>query len=241
MRRYLFNTLSGIVTLYVVFLLLFYGAKGIGGAALETGDSLEGLVVGYTIWMLAIFAFQNMAWGVSNEAMVGTLEQLYLSRAGFAWVNASVMAASALTNLVLIGAVTVLMMATTGQWLNLDLISIIPVALLTISAGYGVGFAMAGLALVFKRIQSAFQILTFGFIGCLAVPLDRFPWAKFLPLALGNKLLRAVMVDGQRLWELPAGDVALAAAVGLGYFLLGLAAFAYLLKVARDQGLMGQY
>lgn len=241
MKRYLFNTISGLITMYIVFLLLFYGAKAIGGPAFQTGGSLEGMVVGYTVWLLALVAYQDQAWTISMEAEIGTLEQLYLTPAGFSWVMGSFAVARLLMNLVIVGVIMLVMMASTGTWLTLDLLSIIPLFIITVMAPYGFGFMMAGLALVFKRIQNSFQILQFVFVAFLVAPIDRFPWMKALPLTMGNNLLQRVMVDGQRLWDIPVADLAVAAGVSLAYLIVGLVAFAYAVKVARDRGLMGHY
>ncbi len=241
LRRYMFNAVSGLITMCIIFLLLFFGAKAVGGSAFQTGGGLEGIVVGYMVWIFAISSYQDLAFGISSEAETGTLEQLYLSPFGFAWVNASLTIARFVINLVLVAVVLVFSMAVSGRWLRFDFISLAPVVLLTVAAPYGIGFILGGLALIFKRIQNAFQILTFGLIAFVALPVDRFPWAKFLPLALGNDLLRKIMADGARLWELPLGDLLLAAAVGLGYFLLGLAGFVWCARIARDRGLLGQY
>ena len=53
LKRYSFNTISGIITIYLVFLLIFYGVKALGGA--NFGDTLEGIVVGFMVWTFAIF------------------------------------------------------------------------------------------------------------------------------------------------------------------------------------------
>lgn len=241
MKRYLFNAVTGLLTMYILFLMLFLGARFVGGGALQMGGSLEGLVVGYLVWMMALVAYQDLAYNVASEAEMGTLEQLYLSPAGFAWVNGSFLVARFLVNLIMVGVILLLMMLTTGKWLHVDLVSLLPLAIVTVAAAYGFGFLMAGLALVFKRIQNAFQILQFIFIAFIIVPIGRYAWIKFLPLALGNDLLRRVMVDGTRLWQLPAADLGLALAVGLAYFLAGLAAFGYCVRVARDRGMLGQY
>lgn len=239
-RRYLFNSVVGMVTLYLVFLLLFYGAKFIG-AGIGASETLEGMVVGYIVWMLAILTYQDPAWGISMEAEMGTLEQLCLSPAGFAWVNASFMIARLAVNMIFLAVIIVVAMLTTGRWLNLDLFSLLPLLLITVAGPYGFGFAMAGLALVFKRIQSVFQILQFVFVACVAVPVTQFAWAKYVPLALGTRLIRQVMAEGAKLWELPAADILTATLVGLGYLVLGLGFFGYCIRVARDKGLLGQY
>ncbi|MEW6032121.1 MAG: ABC transporter permease [Bacillota bacterium] len=241
MRRYLFNMVSGLVSMYLIFLLLFFGAKAVGGSAFQTGGHLEGLIVGYTIWILSLLAYQDLAWQIASDAEIGTLEQLYLSPAGFGWVNASHMAARFVVNMVIISLILFVMMLTTGRWLHLDLISLVPLLVLTVIPCYGLGFLMGGLALVFKRIQSSFQILQFVFVALIAAPMSQFPWIKYLPLAMGNSLLREVMVEGARLWQMSASDLGLATAVGVGYLALGYGGFAYLLNVARDRGLMGHY
>ncbi|MGB4290809.1 MAG: ABC transporter permease [Dethiobacteria bacterium] len=241
MKRYIFDTISRLITLYIVFALLFFWARAIGWVAFQAGETLEGLVVGYMVWMLAMLAYQDMAWNISMEAKIGTLEQLFLSPAGFTWVNISFLLSRFLLNLAFTGVMLLLMMLTSGYWLHIDLVSLIPLIVLTISASYGFGFIMGGLALVFKRIQSSFQILQFIFIAFIAAPLSRFPWVKYLPLAMGNHLLRQVMVHGIRLWQLPPADLLTAAIVGAGYFLLGLAVFTRCTGVARNRGLLGQY
>lgn len=241
MRRYLFNTISGFLTLYIVFLLLFFGAQTIGGAGFQTGDTLEGLLIGYLVWMFAILAYQDMAWSISMEAEIGTLEQLYLSPSGFAWVNGSFLITRFIVNLLFISLFLAVMLLTSGYRFYLDLISLLPLVLVTVIACYGFGFMMGGLALVFKRIQASFQILQFIFVAFIAVPINQFSWVRYLPLAMGNNLLRQVMVDGIRLWQFPAADLLTAAAVGIGYFLFGLLIFSRCIAIARDRGLMGHY
>ena len=149
--------------------------------------------------------------------------------------------ANLLVNTILNVALLLAAMATTGKWLKLDVISLVPVLLLTLAGAYGIGFAMGGLALVFKRIQAAFQIMQFAFVGFLLAPLSRFPAARYLPPATGNVLIQRIMVGGQRLWQLPAADLAILAGTGVLYLALGLAAFSACERVARSRGLLGQY
>ncbi len=241
MKRYMFNTVSSLVTMYIVFLLLFFGAKAVGGTAFQAGDSLEGLVVGYIVWVFSIMAYSDLSWSISNEAQIGTLEQMYLSPTGFAWVSGSLLVSRFMVNLVMVIALLMVMMLTSGNWLNLDVISLFPLLVVTILGPYGIGFMMGGLALIYKRIQSAFQILQFVFVAFVAVPINQYYWIKYLPLAMGNRLVHQVMVDGDHLWQLPLGDLLVATIVGLAYFLVGLGTFAYCVTVARDRGLMGQY
>ena len=241
MRRYMFNTISGLVTMYIVFMLLFMGVRGIGGAALAGGTTLEGLIVSYLVWVLSISAYSDLAWDLNQEAQVGTLEQLYISPIGFNCLNAFNLISGLGLSFVIAAVLLTLMMLTTGTYLNLDLVSVVPLMITALLSVYGIGFAMGGLALIFKRIQAFFQIFQFVFVAFLALPLDHFPWAQFLPLTMGGHLLRQVMVQGTRLWELPATSLAVLALTGVCYLALGLTVFEWSVRIAKRKGLLGHY
>lgn len=240
MRRYLFNTLSMIITLYIVFCLIFFGARALIGGA-DMGDTLEGLIVGYFVWMLALLAYSDLAWYIYNEAQMGTLEQMYLTPAGFHRVNAAYLVSNLAIHLMILFVMLGLMIITSGQKLHLDLISILPLLLLTVGSATGVGFIMGGLALVYKRIQASMQILQFVFVIFLTIPLSTYPAAAALPLAMGNSLLRMVMVDGLRLWELPGTGMLILTLTSAFYLALGLWIFSRCERIARRDGLLGQY
>ncbi|NLB74760.1 MAG: ABC transporter permease [Firmicutes bacterium] len=242
MKRYIVNTVSSLVSIYLIFLLIFLGFKSLSGYA-ATGaleGTMEGTVIGFFVWTFTIMAFSDLAWNLVAEAQAGTLEQLYLTPSGFKWVSGCTLISSLTLNFIPIVVLLVIMMATTGQWLNLDFISLVPLLLITVLGAYGFGFALGGLALIFKRIQAVFQIFQFVFIGFLVIP-QRVPWAKFLPLSMGNSLIYDVMVDGIRLWELPIGSILTALVVGAVYLAVGVAVFSVCENIAKDRGLLGHY
>ena len=241
LKRYYFDTLSMIVTIFLVFLIIFFGAAALLGASPAAGDTLEGIVVGFMVWTFALVAYSTLSWGIIEEAQQGTLEQLYMSPLGFGWVTILRVAAHFIINVFMVLVILFLMMATTGRWLNLDVLSLIPLVLLTVAGAYGIGFFMGGLALVFKRVQSALQILQFVLVIFIAAPMGWMPFMKFLPLSLGTRLIGAVMIDGRSLFELPPGDVLFLIGNSAVYFGLGFLAFKFFEDVARDRGLLGHY
>lgn len=242
MTRYVINTVSSLASIYLFFVLIFLGLQNLSShmAGDALSGSLEGTIIGFFVWTFTIFAYSDLSWNLISEAQAGTLEQLYLAPMGFKWVCACTVISTFLLNLVPHMVFLLAMMATTGRWLNIDLISLMPLLAITVLGAYGFGFALGGLALVFKRIQALFQIVQFVFLAFLLVPI-RVPWAKFLPLTMGNSLLYDVMVDGCRLWELPWQSLFIATAVGAAYLAIGLAIFARCEHVARDRGLLGHY
>ena len=242
MKRYIVNSVSSLVSIYMIFILIFAGLQSVSGYV-KTGaldGSFEGTIVGFFVWTFTIYAFSNLSWNLINEAQTGTLEQLYLALCGFKWVGAATLMSDFVFSFIPIMLLLMAMMATTGRWLKVDLVTLIPLLFITLLGAYGVGFALGGLALVFKRIQALFQIIQFVFIGLLVIPI-RVPGVKYLPLALGNDLIYRSMVDGVRLWCLPLGDILTAVAVGAAYLAAGIAVFSWCERIAKNRGLLGHY
>lgn len=241
LRRYLFDTLSGVITIFLFFLVLFYGAKAFGGSRPGLGSTLSALVVGYMVWVMAIFAYSSISQNLIEEAQLGTLEQIAMSPLGFGRVVLARTAVGFVIQLVWVFVILLLMMASTGRWLHLDFVSILPLMITTGIGILGVGLALGGLAVVVKRVQSALQILQIGFIALVAVPVEAVPSMKYLPLAWGNYLLRQVMVDERSIFSMAAGDLLLLAGNAAFYFAAGFGCFKYLENVARNRALLGHY
>lgn len=131
--RYPFNLIASLAVLYLVFLLIFYGAKALIGGQPTFGETLSGIVVGFLIWYLVLMAFSDLASDLIREAQQGTLEQLYMSPSGFGWVIISHLCSSLILNLWIVSFLLLLMMAGSGRWLHLDVGSIVPLLLLTVT------------------------------------------------------------------------------------------------------------
>lgn len=236
MKRYPFETFSGFATLFLFFIFLFYGVKALGGKE----STLSDVVVGYFVWALSVVTYSSFAQDMNSEAQVGTLEQLAMSPLGltrvlFGHVVATIVFQAFMMTLILVG-----MMAISGKWLNVDLQSVLPIVLLMLLGLSGVGFAMGGLALVFKRMESATQILQIAFVALIAVPLSRYPIVKFLPLSWGNHLLSRSMARGESLFSL-LGELGFLAVQSAAYLVAGIIIFKQFERVARSRGLLGHY
>lgn len=243
LKRYYFDTLSMIVTMFLIFLLIFYGAMALLGGTIspDSGDTLEGIIVGFMVWTFALMAYSTLSWAMIEEAQQGTLEQLYMTPLGFGWVTIFRVIANFMVNALTVIVVLLLMMASTGRWLHLDVLSLTPLILLTVAGAWGIGFFMGGLALVFKRVQSALQVLQFVLVVFIAAPSGWLPFMRFLPLSLGTRLIGMVMIDELSLFQLPPGEVLFLIGNSAFYFGLGFLIFKFFENVARDRGLLGHY
>jgi ABC-2 type transport system permease protein len=239
--RYPFNTISGILTLYMMFAIVFFGAKGMGAGQSNLGHTLEGIVVGFFIWSMSVSAYSEMTWQLMSEAQQGTLEQLYLSPFGFTLVAFSRVLTSMVLNVSVNSVPLVLMLVTSGKLLNLDVVSVVALLIPTLLGVYGIGLMMAGMALVFKRVESFFQILQFIFIALIALPEEYESFAAFLPLAKGTKLINQVMIRGESFLALPTADLVILGINSLFYSGLGFTVFKLLERLARTRGTLGHY
>ncbi len=240
MLRYLPNTISLIISFYAVFLAMFFGIKIVGDPN-QVETNVQFLIVSNAFWFLAIMAMQGIGWEVTDEATRGTLEQLYMSPIAAWKILLARMIGTITVNLVIITLMLVLVMATAQQWLNFDLMTIGPILLLTLVSMIGVGFMIAGLAIIFKQIQAFLQIVQFIFLGLIVVPLSVAPWLEFAPFVKGVNLVRQVMMSGLSLSQIAMLDwlsLLLNAAV---YFVLGVLIFKRCENVAMQRGLLGQY
>ncbi len=239
--RYWFNYLSSFLTLYIVFAMLFYGAKSIGGGVLAVGNTLEGMLSGYVVWMLVLLGCTDLANNVTNEVQTGTFEQQYLSPVGYKWLALFSVAFNFVFNASAVIILTLVMSATAGQKIHLDFVSTLPVMLSVYLQAAGLGFALAGLALIYKRVQSFFQIVQFAVLGLFFVPLDKCPWAKFLPFVQTQKALQCVLMDGLRIWETSKADLLVLVTATALYLVLGTVCFSFAESKARNKGMLGQY
>ncbi|MFB6103851.1 MAG: ABC transporter permease [Halobacteriaceae archaeon] len=239
LTRYPVNTLSMFGSIALVFLVVFYGGRAVAPAAIS--DTIEGIIVGYLLWSMSIAAYSGLSWNVTREAQWGTLEQLFMSPFGFG----RVMLAKTVVNVLesfLWGAITLgLMLLVTGRSLTIDPLTVIPLGVLAIAPAVGIGFTFGGLAIRFKRIENAFQLVQFLFIGLIAAPVDTYPAMKWLPLAQGSQLLQTAMRDGVPLAALPTDALLVLLVTAGGYLTLGYLTFLYSQRWARREGVMGHY
>lgn len=240
MRRYLPNTISLVITFYAIFLMFFLGVQLVGNPE-TAGESTQYLIVSMVLWFLALMAMQGIGWEITQEATRGTLEQLYMSPVPAWLILLARMIGTVLVNLVMIAVMLAMAMATAGEWLHFDLVTLAPLLVFTVSCMIGVGFMVAGLALVFKQIQALLQIAQFIFFALVAVPVTLSPLLEALPVVRGASMIREAMTTGVALGDFGASAwVLLALNTGL-YFILGVMFYKLAERRAMDRGLLGQY
>lgn len=236
--RYFVNSIGTLITLYLIFMFMFYGAQGIAGGV-SFGDGLDNMVVGYITWFVLLLTYQAIPYTILGEAEQGTLEQLYMAPLGFGAVAAFKLIAEILVDMVLVVLLLLIIMDTTGTSLHLDIPSLLPLLLLVIAGGSGLGFFLGGITLLLKRIRSYLQIVQFAIIILVAAPATA-P-LRWFPVILPAHWMRQVLVQGQGLSQIPFQDWLIMLVAALGSVAVGAAVFKFCELKARKQGIIGHF
>lgn len=237
--RYPLNTAIRFVTMFVFFAVVFFGGQAIAGPAFN--DSLDGIIVGFFLFTLAVIAYSGLSADITQEAQWGTLERLFMSPHRIGTVMAVKTAVNVCMSFVWAGTLLLVMMVTTQRWLFVDPLTVIPLAGITLLSVVGVGFLLGGLALLYKRIDNIFQLVQFGFVGLIAAPIDEYEALKLLPMAHGSYLTRVAMENNTRLWEFQSSELLLLVGVSVVYVIGGFYFFHRAQRKAREEGLLEQY
>jgi len=237
--RYPANAVGGVVVALLFFGVLFYGGRMVAGRALT--DSIEGIVVGYFLWTLSVGAYSSISNDIASEVQWGTLERHVMTPFGFAPVALLKGLAKMVRTFLTSAVVLALMLVLTGTTLQVNALTVVPVAVLSVASVLGLGFAAGGVTLLYKQVGNWLNLLQFGFVVLISAPALELGWTAALPLAHGSGMLQRAMLEGTRLWEFPAADLALLAAVAVGYFLAGYLLFGYATRRARRLGVLGDY
>lgn len=237
--RYPANAIGGIIVALFFFGVLFYGGQIVAGQALT--DSIEGIIVGYFLWTLSVGAYSSISNDIGSEVQWGTLERHVMTPFGFAPVALLKGVAKIVRTFITSTIILTVMIVITGTTLELNLLTIVVIATLSIVSVLGLGLAAGGVTVLYKQIGNWLNLLQFGFIVLISAPAFGLGWMRFLPLAHGSALLQRTMIDGIRLWEFTPAEVGLLIGIAVGYLVVGYTVFQYATRRARRLGVLGDY
>lgn len=240
LKRYLPNTIAMILTFYIIFLGLFGVIQFVGDPTTQDANT-QYVIVNYIFWFLTITIINSIGYEVINEAMRGTLEQLSMSPMGIWRIMSARLLSTTIINLAVVIILLFISMATAGQWLNIDIVTIAPIMILTLFSMFGIGFIIAGISIILKQVQAFLQILQFILMALTFVPLSLSPAMQFLPFVKGVDMVREVMINGVSLSQFAINDFIVLIFNAVFYFAFGLGVFIYCERIAMKKGLLAHY
>ncbi|MBT9259409.1 MAG: hypothetical protein KM310_06605 [Clostridiales bacterium] len=239
--RYWVQTVGDGINTLIVVLAVLLGVRLAGSGSPTLGNTLDALVVTLFLWVIGMYLMSSFSWDLVTEANWGTLEQLMMSPYDFRLIAvfraAGTLFLYAFEFILILG----LGLLVTGRTLTLDFLTILPLLLLVVVAGLGVGLFVAGIALIHKRIQSVINLLQWVVLSLVMAPVGLSPLFLLPPMSAPAALIREAMTQGTRLFQFPETSLALAAGLSLLYFALGWFFFGLQERKARQGGLLAQY
>jgi len=241
MLSYGFNSLVQVFTLALFFALLYFGMAQVAAPQTQS-ESTEALILGFWIWTGLLTSLSQFTWTIDTYAQQGLLEQLFMTPWRLKQVLAVEAAASFVLDTLLInGILLFVFMFISQHWLALEPVTTLALYVLTLLPGYGLGYALAGLAMRYKNIQSVFNIVQFLPIPLQMLPVERYPWLNVFPFAQGMRMLLQHARQGMGLTAYPLEQWLILIAQAAGYLVLGLLIYDRLERAARERGLLAHY
>jgi ABC-2 type transport system permease protein len=243
-RSYWLEYVSDLLLYTLGFLLLITVFKA--ASASYGPQGYLSTLIGYTTWKICASILVDIARIATEEAHTGTLEQLFLSylRPGSVFLARSL---GILVNHGVRGLVLAFILAAILGILQSVTSSAVIIFALTIAGACGLGFALAGLALVYKRIggglQLLWQMLVF-FTGALAPIQNTYldALSKLLPLTWGIAGLRAIMIEGASMATIWQNGILIGLLINTAFYItLGIVLFTWGQRRARELGVLAHY
>lgn len=218
------------------------------GELAGTTDYVSFVIVGSTMWMWLNITLWEVGFQLRNEQMRGTLESNWLCPV---WRISIIVGASLtklITSLIFLTITVVEFRVFFGvQMVSGNLGLLLLILLLVIPSIYGLGLAFASLVIRFKEANAMVFLVRGIFMAFCGIsyPLSVLPgWMKevaaFLPLTYAIQDIRAVVLADASFIDIRA-DVIKLALFAIILPVLGLAAFYFTERRARQTGALGQY
>jgi len=245
LSRYRFNTISEVLYLYALFLAMFLGIKSfgidLGISPIDMGSNLEGFIVGYFLWTIMATAYSGVAYGLTNDANRGTLEQLNMSGIKLSTIVTVRSLSDLLINLLVSITLLFIIIVTTKYKFEIKIFSILLPIFIGIFSILGIGLIFGGLALIFKKIQSLLNIVQYFFIALVMINPENKIIYNLLPFRPAADNVMISMIGGLSFIDFSIYDYGIMIGNSFLYFSIGLFVFNKCVKLAKKKGLLGQY
>lgn len=233
-RRYWQESIAAFAATMLGFAGLLYAVAAVGEVEIASGK-LDGLIIGFVVWMFACSAYASIASEVADEIHQRSLEQLCIADLPLAAIlalRAAIKFGAGTAMLVLmLGSVDLLL----GQRIDLPYPATLAALLLAAPSLVGLGYAVAGVLLLARKAEAIGLLVYPAIIALVACPAYPVNPAALLPFCLGASAAKAAASGAVLAWS-----TYLTIAVNSVLWLLaGLLVFRWLERKARRLGVMG--
>lgn len=235
LQRYAFNTIFGILFLFIVFWGISYGVK-VFGTNYSDGIT-KNLLSGYVVWLLMTTNFSSIVNNLINETALGTLEQLYINSKSFFFTIILKALSSFFISYIQL-SVIILLIATVSPDLNISFfymfIIILPLTLVGISSIWGISIVLCSLILKYKNVGSLYNAISSVLFAGVTYGVHSSEIITYIfPFGLTNLKIQEFFISH----SLPSAlDITVIITNSIGYLIFGYYFLFYFIKKAKQKG-----
>lgn len=232
--RYWFESLFGLALVTILFTGLLVAISVVGDSDISSGK-LDGLIVGFALWIFATAAYSSSSHDIADETRARTIEQICVAPISLATVLGIRACIRLLRGAFALGLILLAIEMVTEGRLNLKYYPILLLSLLAAPGLAGLGYLMAGLILLVKRAETAQALMYPALIALVALPAYPLNMLSALPYALGAAAARASSA-GQ---VIAISTYFSVLGISLIWLFGGILSFRGFVKIAKSKGLIG--
>lgn len=243
-RQYYLNYIFYNAGMVILFLGLFYNYYH------EAQDTkVLAMLICAVLWQICTNGIQYLCYLIQDEAMMGTLEQMFLTKTSFF----SILFSKTVVNLLfvvlkgfLLFSVCALLFRKIPMLLSASPVKyvwIVLIVIITAFSFYCIGGVFGGLSLYYKRISSILNVVDYfllmftGIIGDIDSYNVVFRYViRLLPVTNANILINGILGN-----DVKSADIVLFVGTVLAFSVAGIVVLNLLIQRAKKEGKLGQY
>ncbi|MSR92688.1 hypothetical protein [Inconstantimicrobium porci] len=235
-KRYLLNGMVGLIVITMLFLFIYLGLESVTSNFYSVNSNIS-LIISYISWVLSISAFQTVADSIIEESKEGTIQTLFFSRYSFEKLLLFKVLAASIFDIVFIYVIMMLCSLITHTVLSFNIIYTTIIFMISFLSYWGLGFILGGISLIFKKVDSISQVMTFVFMAVMLMPINN-KWLFALPGVSGKYFLNVLLLKNYG--ALCMEDYIYLVIGNVIYFIIGIIFFRFTVRIAVKKGTIGQ-
>ncbi|SHH95176.1 ABC-2 type transporter [Clostridium collagenovorans DSM 3089] len=234
--------------IFMLFLGLFYGMN----KDMSSPDEIVFFIVGLIVWWYATISIQSVSIIVQSEARQGTLEQIFMTKTDMSVLILCRLIANYLfetLQMIFVVSLCIISFGLTSsfQW-GISFINIIINILVCLIGLSGMGYFVAGLAIIYKKVDAiarATSNLILFFSG-LIIPLSAIPnmfhiFAKLFPFYWSMESIKNSTYNSLSILGLGTSEFAWLFGISVFWMLVGIMSFKTSIATALKKGSISHY
>ena len=239
-KRYMFDLLAGVMNILLFLVFIQLGIHSFQGniSADLLDNRLSVLIIGFFTFMIISNGISAMAKEIADGSKAGTLEQTLLCPLGPISVFLAKIMTDSVINLLIALIIVPISMLICRRWFSINLLKLFVLIIPLWLSCWGVGYILATLTLIFKKVQSFINLIQYIILVLLILPSYPFNAFSLIPIAPEAMTINKIFASGI---SVPYLWIVYLYVHGFICLVVGMMIFKTGGHYAKVKGILGQY